>query len=113
MLQPALRPHRCYCWAACNKGFKRARLVPLHYSLRECRGLQPLLGSAADVGRFVLIRVDAYPNLKQSTRNGAEHLGWSMKIVKFDKKRLWIQEKGQSATGFTVEQARSLVLLSV
>ena len=49
---------------------------------------QPLLGSAADVGRFVLIRVDAYPNLKQSTRNGAEHLGWSMKIVKFDKKRL-------------------------
>lgn len=74
---------------------------------------KPLTGTSADVGRFVLMGTDAYPNLKKADRQGAVHLGWSVKIVKFEAGKLWAQEKGESATGFAIAEIMAMVLLSV
>ena len=71
-------------------------------------------GTKADVGRFVLLPVSAYPLLKEPDRNGKEHVGWSVQIESLGARgaKLWLGEKGESSTGFPVADVKEMVLLS-
>ena len=91
--------------------------VPLLTCPTNCSALITSIlvqGTKADLGRFVLLPVSAYPLLKESDRNGKEHVGWSVKILEIGARgsTMWLGEKGQSPTGFPPEKVKEMVLLS-
>lgn len=79
----------------------------------------PAQGTDQDIGRFFVIPISMYPLLKQPPRNGAEHVGWSVKVTKVVKKEpaanteITFKEKGQTPTIMTLHDAQQLPLLSV
>ena len=77
----------------------------------------PLKGTRDDVGRFLLLPVSTYPLLKNLPVDGAEHVGWGLKITKVYSKASAVmydlKEKGESATCFTFSEVKDMVVLSV
>ena len=72
----------------------------------------PLEMGPADLGRFVLLPIDAYPTLKQPRRKGQTHVGWALRITEVSKTRVWLVEPRQSPTGFSAAAVQAMVLLS-
>ena len=72
-------------------------------------------GTKADKGRFVLLPLSTYPELKEADRNGQAHVGWSVKISQVGARgrMLWLAEKGESSTGLPLAEVQALALLSV
>ena len=74
----------------------------------------PLAGTSADVGRFVLLPLAAYPDLEVETVSGtSKHLGWSLKIIAVSKSGYSLKEKGQSPTVMPLATVSDFTLLSV
>ena len=76
----------------------------------------PLAKSGADVGRFVLLPLNAYPQLQvQRPPDQPQHIGWALKIKKVTKskgKEYQLGEKGESATQFPTAAVSQMVVLS-
>ena len=53
----------------------------------------PLEMGPADLGRFVLLPIDAYPTLKQPRRKGQTHVGWALRITEVSKTRVWLVDQ--------------------
>ena len=61
----------------------------------------------------MVLPLNAYPHLKEADHDGAQHVGWSLKVSKVEKGSVWLQEKGQSATKFSFAQVQNMVVVSV
>ena len=81
----------------------------------EPQGLRKFEGSDNDVGRWVLMPIACYPNLESKKKKNKTHIGWAVKITKFNPKSAHpyeLTEHEQSGTFFSKEDFFKMSVLS-
>ena len=67
----------------------------------------------------MVLPISAYPELKQEDKDGGEHIGWAIKIVrvvittKVGEKSHWLKEYGQTQTKYCFAELQKMILLSM